>query len=39
LLLGVVLLPELISPAWPELPTLIGSYGELLNLCLGLRPR
>ncbi len=39
LLLGVVLLPQLISPAWPELPTLIGSYGALLDLCLGLEPR
>jgi hypothetical protein len=36
LLLGVLLLPELVSPAWPELPTLIASYSSLLDLCLGL---
>lgn len=35
-LLGVVLLPELIAPAWPELPTLARSLAALLNLCLGL---
>jgi hypothetical protein len=35
-LVGVVLLPELIAPAWPELPTLVHSYASLLNLCLGL---
>jgi hypothetical protein len=39
LLLGVVLLPELVAPAWPELPTLVGSYAALLDLCLGLGPR
>jgi hypothetical protein len=35
-LVGVVLLPELVAPAWPELPTLARSFGALLNLCLGL---
>lgn len=35
-LVGVVLLPELIAPAWPELPTLVRSFATLLNLCLGL---
>src|SRR5690606_7348631 len=35
-LAGVVLLPELVAPAWPELPTLVKSYGALLDLCLGL---
>jgi hypothetical protein len=34
--LSVLLLPELIAPAWPELPTLTGSYGRLLDMCLGL---
>jgi len=34
--LGVVLLPELIAPAWPELPTLASSYGHWLDACLGL---
>lgn len=36
LLLGVLLLPELVSPAWPELPTVIASYASLLDICLGL---
>ena len=35
-LAGVVLLPELVAPAWPELPTLVRAYAALLNLCLGL---
>lgn len=35
-LTGIVLLPELVSPAWPELPTLVKSYAALLDLCLGL---
>jgi hypothetical protein len=35
-LLGVVLLPEFVAPAWPELPTLARSLAALLNLCLGL---
>jgi hypothetical protein len=35
-LVGVVLLPELVAPAWPELPTLARSFAALLNLCLGL---
>ena len=36
LLAGVVLLPELIAPAWPELPTFATTYGHWLDLCLGL---
>jgi hypothetical protein len=31
-----VLVPELISPAWPELPTLVKAYASLLDACLGL---
>jgi len=33
LLLGLVFIPELISPAWPEVPTVVSSYGQLLELC------
>jgi hypothetical protein len=36
LLLGVLFVPELVSPAWPELPTVIGGYASLLDICLGL---
>jgi hypothetical protein len=36
LLFSVVVLPELISPAWPELPTITAAYGSWLDLCLGL---
>jgi hypothetical protein len=35
-LVGVVLLPELVAPAWPELPTLVRSLAALLDVCLGL---
>ena len=35
-LLGATLLPELVAPAWPELPTLVRSYAALLDLCLGI---
>jgi hypothetical protein len=35
-LVGVVLLPELVAPAWPELPTFAHSFAAVLNLCLGL---
>jgi hypothetical protein len=38
LFLGVVLLPQLLAPAWPELPTLASGYGRLLDGCLGLEP-
>ncbi len=34
LLLGVVLIPELLSPAWPGLPTLASSYAGVLDACL-----
>jgi hypothetical protein len=34
LLLGLVFVPELVTPAWPELPTVASSYANLLNLCL-----
>jgi hypothetical protein len=36
LFIGVVLLPELVSPAWPDLPTLVAFYARLLDACLGL---
>ena len=36
LLLGIVILPELIAPAWPELPTVISAYAQVLDVCLGL---
>ena len=36
LLISAVLLPEMIAPAWPELPTLATTYGHWLDLCLGL---
>jgi hypothetical protein len=36
LLLSALVLPELIAPAWPELPTLATTYGHWLDLCLGL---
>jgi hypothetical protein len=39
LFIAVVLLPELVSPAWPELPTIVSSYGHLLDVCLRLGPR
>jgi hypothetical protein len=35
-LVGVLLLPELVAPAWPALPTFARSFAALLNLCLGL---
>jgi hypothetical protein len=37
LFLGLVLLPPLLSPAWPELPTLEGGYQRLLDRCLDVR--
>ncbi len=39
LLLGLVCIPELVAPAWPELPTIVSSYGQLLEVCssFGLR--
>jgi hypothetical protein len=36
LLFYAVLVPELVSPAWPELPTLVKAYASLLDACLGL---
>lgn len=39
LLLGLIILPELISPAWPELPTFTSIYAELLDACLALGAR
>lgn len=36
LLISALLLPEVIAPAWPELPTLATAYGRWLDLCLGL---
>jgi hypothetical protein len=37
LLLGLVFVPELVTPAWPEVPTVASSYASLLNLCLRQR--
>lgn len=34
LFLGLVLLPPLLSPAWPELPTVEAGYQRLLDRCL-----
>jgi hypothetical protein len=34
LFLGLVLLPPLLSPAWPELPTVAAGYQRLLDRCL-----
>jgi hypothetical protein len=39
LLLGLIFLPELIAPAWPELPTVISSYARLLDACLSIGAR
>jgi hypothetical protein len=36
LFLGVIVLPQLLSPAWPALPTLTSGYAQLLDRCLGL---
>ena len=37
LFIGLVLLPPLLSPAWPELPTLEGGYQRLLDRCLDVQ--
>lgn len=39
LLLGLVFIPQLLAPAWPELPTLPRVYGSLLDACLALGAR
>jgi hypothetical protein len=39
LLFLAVVVPEIISPAWPELPTLGRVYAQLLDACLGLGVR
>jgi len=39
LFLGLVFLPQLLAPAWPELPTIPACYGSVLDRCLGLRVR
>jgi hypothetical protein len=39
LLLFTLLVPELLSPAWPELPTVARAYSRLLDVCLGLGVR
>lgn len=36
LLFYALVVPELVSPAWPELPTLVKAYASLLDACLGL---
>jgi hypothetical protein len=33
---GLILLPPLLSPAWPELPSVSSGYSRLLDRCLGL---
>jgi len=33
---GLILLPQLLSPAWPELPSVSSGYVRLLDRCLGL---
>jgi hypothetical protein len=39
LLFGVIIVPELLSPAWPGLPTFGSIYSELLDACLELGVR
>ena len=39
LFLGLVFLPQLLAPAWPELPTIPSCYSRVLDRCLGLRVR
>jgi hypothetical protein len=39
LLLIALLVPEFLSPAWPELPTVARAYAHLLDACLGLGVR
>ena len=39
LLFGVIIVPELLSPAWPSLPTFSSIYSELLDACLELGAR
>jgi hypothetical protein len=39
LFLGLVFLPQLLAPAWPELPTVPACYGAVLDRCLGLEVR
>jgi hypothetical protein len=34
LLVGLVLVPEILAPAWPTLPTVSSNYGHLLDACL-----
>jgi hypothetical protein len=36
LFLAVAFLPQLFAPAWPELPTVISGYDQLLDRCLRL---
>jgi hypothetical protein len=39
LFLGLVFLPPLLSPAWPELPTVEAGYQRLLDRCLDVEVR
>lgn len=39
LLFGVIIVPELLSPAWPELPTFHSIYSVVLDACLELGAR
>jgi hypothetical protein len=39
LFLGLVFLPQLLAPAWPELPTIPSCYSAVLDRCLSLEVR
>jgi hypothetical protein len=33
---GLIFLPQLLSPAWPEVPSVSSGYARLMDRCLGL---
>jgi hypothetical protein len=33
---GLIFVPQMLSPAWPDLPRVSASYSQLLDRCLGL---
>lgn len=39
LLLALVFVPEVLAPAWPELPTVPRTYASILDACLALGAR
>ena len=39
LFIGLILVPQLLSPAWRDLPTVASRYTSLLDRCLGLESR